>query len=193
MRIPRFRLLAALGVLTLTLAACGGSDKTVDGADPGDEVESTDTTEDDTETTEDDTETTEDDTYKTEDETGDLSPFAREFAEGFSQGAGFELPDDEIQCLANAVLDEFSFQELTSFQSEADVTADPEIVARLGALFDDCVSADTMVTILVDQGIPQATAECVSEQISFSQLIDAGLNPDSPETDALGDVVLDCV
>ncbi len=200
MRIPRFRLLAVLGVLTLTLAACGGSDKTVDAADDSDTTEEdsdtteedSDTTEEDSDTTDDDSDTTEDDSETTEGESDDLSPFAREFAEGFSEGAGFDLPDAEIQCLADAVLDEFSFSELTSFQSESDVTSDPEVVARLGALFDECVSIDTMVGLFVDQGVPQEAAECVANEITFSQLIDIGLNPDSPDADAIGDVIVGC-
>ena len=176
MRITRFRSFAVLGALALTLTACGGSDKSVDAADDADKVDTTD-----------------DDTGTTEGDEGDLSPFAREFAEGFSSSAGFDLPDGEIQCLADAVLDEFSFKELTSFQSEADVTADPAIVARLGSLFDDCVSTETMVSLFVDQGVPLAAAECVAEEVTFSRLIDAGLNPDSAETEALGQLMVDCM
>ncbi len=186
-------IVAVIAAGTLAFAACGGDDdKPIDAAEGSDdESDDSNTTADDS----DDTETTEDTTQETSDEPDDgedLSPFAREFAEGFASTAGFDLPDDEIQCLADGVLDEFSFSELSEL-GESGETPGPDMIARVGPLFDDCISTDTLVTLFVDQGIPEDAATCMSETIAFSDLMAAGLDPESTQAAAMQEQVLDCM
>ncbi len=173
---PIHSIVAVIAAGTLAFAACGGDDDTsIDASEDASKDESDDTTED---------------TEGSDDE--DLSPFAREFAEGFASTAGFDLPENEIQCLADGVLDEFSFTELVEL-GESGETPGPEMIARVGPLFDDCISTDTLVTLFLDQGVPEATAVCLSETIAFSELMATGLDPNGEQSAAVQQQMLECV
>jgi hypothetical protein len=185
-------------MLALALTACGGSDKKSDPTTaPTDETEATDG---ETETTEDETETTEDDTETTVDE-GELSPLAKEFAESFSSSSGIELPNDEIECLTDGIMDEFSVSELIALGEDVTATPDRDTMTRVGLIMDDCVSSESLAALFESQGIPAEAAACVADALAgeyhLSDIMLAGLYPDDADSqavvEAVGTIAADCM
>ena len=175
MKTFRRRSLALLAGFALVAAACGGSD------DPKADEDS-----DTTEATDDDTETTDDtdDTETTEPADSDLSSFAQDFAEGFSESAGFSLPDDEIECITEAMIDELSFDELTAI-SESATAPDGEIVETIATIFDDCTSSERVKDALgaqIPTGVDDEVAPCIldaaAEEFTLGDFLRIGVGTD---------------
>jgi hypothetical protein len=171
------RTIVLLLATLLAFASCGGDDD-----DSDDAAERTDDTEDSDDTT----------TTSAGGEESDDDPSA--LAQAFLDGLGFEIPTEEAECVADGLVDTLGLEGLAAL-GESDNPPSGQDLDDIASTLDDCVSPDTVETLLSEQFATSAPAdqrdavEClaseVAAEISMGDLVRIGFltrsDPNSPD------------